>query len=102
MAVVNITLGEVSGVAASGGTMPILKGSTASSENKTSSGTSQQSALVASNNVGTVFVITVTGGNVCVKFGTNPTATNASTYILDGQTRSFSAVPGDKVALIDA
>lgn len=50
---------------------------------------------------GGAWVITVSGGNILVKFGPTPTATSQDVLILDGQTREFWARPGDTVAIID-
>lgn len=71
----------------------------------TTSGTSQQSAIVADPGAfGAFWVLTVTGGNVWVKFGEDPTAAAESDWlILDGQTREFSIdALLQKIAVIDA
>lgn len=68
----------------------------------TSGASSTASTITAGNDV--QCQITVTGGNVWVKFGAAPTAAAGSDYlILDGQTREFGMIaPGHKVAVIDA
>ncbi len=69
----------------------------------TTSGTSQQS----SNSVQTAddneyWVITVSGGDVWVKFGASPTAAAGDEWLInDGQTREFKARAGDKMAVKD-
>lgn len=71
----------------------------------TTSGTSQLADITSeSGPYGAFWVLTVTGGNVWVKFGTNPVAAAGSDWlILDGQTREF-AIDGElqKIAVIDA
>lgn len=69
----------------------------------TSSGTSGTPAIVAKDygSNGGAWIITVSGGNVTVKFGASPEATSQDILILDGQTREFWARPGDTVAIID-
>lgn len=84
-------------------TMPVPESVTVGSDTITSSGTSQQSSVVASR-VGQFWTVAVTGGNVYVCFGADPTAaTDAGHLLLDGQTRAFSVTAAsEKVAIKDA
>lgn len=68
----------------------------------TTSAASQTSTNAAGNE--DVCQLTVTGGNVWVKFGAAPTAAAGSDFLLtDGQTREFGHLPaGTKVAVINA
>lgn len=50
-----------------------------------------------------VWTVTVAGSNVWVMFGENPTAVAGEGFlIIDGTTRDFGCVAGDKIAVIDA
>ena len=76
-------------------------------ETITTSGTPQQTTNVAAPTGGyEEFVqVTVSGGNVYLEFGDNPTAAAASAdavLVLDGQTRDFALGRGEKVSVIDA
>ncbi len=47
-------------------------------------------------------MITVSGGDVWVKFGASPTAAAGDEWLInDGQTREFKALAGDKMAVKD-
>lgn len=72
------------------------------SEVITSSATSQSSS--AATRGGDVAIVTVSGGNVWVQIGTNPTAASGADWlVLDGQTREFGPIAeGEKIAVIDA
>ena len=49
---------------------------------------------------GGAWVITVTGNDVYLRFGPNPTAAIGDILVLNGQTREFWARPGDKVSVL--
>ncbi len=70
----------------------------------TTSGTSQQSSnSVQAADDNEYWVITVSGGDVWVKFGASPTAAAGDDWLInDGQTREFKALAGDKMAVKDA
>lgn len=71
-------------------------------EEITSSATSASSSNASPSGTG-FCVITVSGGDVWVKFGSAPTAAAGSDWlILEGQTRDFKVAKGTKVAVIDA
>lgn len=95
MATVNVVLTQ------SNSNKPIPRGSVRASEAITSSGSSQQSTGVAQG--GEIWSITVSGGNVWVRMGSNPTAAAGDDWLLvDGTTRDFEASANEKVAVIDA
>jgi hypothetical protein len=106
MAVFSATLTGVNNGARSGGTMPLprsIEDSTATII--TTSGTSQQASITAATtDRKQVWVLTASGADVWVKFGTNPTAVASSGfYIVSGQTREFSVTEAsEKVAVINA
>lgn len=83
-------------------TAQIIAGIPSKAESIATSGTSQASTNAAGNE--DCCQLTVTGGNVWVKFGAAPTAAAGSDYLLiDGQTREFGHLPaGTKVAVINA
>lgn len=83
-------------------TAQIIAGIPSKAEAITTSGTSQASTNAAGNE--DCCQLTVTGGNVWIKFGAAPTAAAGSDYlIIDGQTREFGHLPaGTKVAVINA
>jgi ferric-dicitrate binding protein FerR (iron transport regulator) len=84
-----------------GSTIPAFAGEQTDQTAITTSGTSQQSAAFAAT-TGAVRV-TVTGGDVRIKFGEDPTATAASLLLADGESFDyFSGGAGGKVAVIDA
>lgn len=103
MATVHIVLSKVQGLALTGVTMPVANSVPLYSDTKTSSVTSQQSDITAPD-TNAFWSITATGGNVYVKFGSNPTAvTDEGWLILDGQTRDFAvSAASEKVAIKDA
>lgn len=84
-----------------GSTIPAFAGEQTDQTAITTSGTSQQSAAFGST-TGAVRV-TVSGGDVRIKFGVNPTSTAASLLLADGNSFDyFSGGAGNKVAVIDA
>jgi hypothetical protein len=70
------------------------------SENITSSGTSAQSTNTFSDDE--VCMITVTGGSVYIKTGSNPTAASGDFLILDGSSVPVKGSTDHKIAVIDA
>lgn len=66
----------------------------------TTSASSTQSAAFDAN-TRMVAISTPAAGAVCVKFGTNPTATTGSLRLPANSTFFFGVVPGHKVAMID-
>jgi hypothetical protein len=70
----------------------------------TTSGTSQQSSnSVPAADDNEYWIITVSGGDLWVKFGADPTAAAGDEWLVtDGQTREWKALSGDKVAVINA
>ena len=69
----------------------------------TTSGTSQQASITA-DDLGEVWVITTSGGNVWAAFGSDPTATAGTHWLLlAGTTREFSvSAVSEKVAVVNA
>lgn len=106
MATVDIAIAAAQTRGANGGTLPVYDPVPVDTDLITSSGTSQQTDFtVPAGSYGLVWCFTVTGGNVRVKFGDNPTAVAAEDggwLILDGQTRDFAATAGHKAAVITA
>lgn len=106
-ATVDIALAAAQTPGRSGGTMPVPDSSPVDTDVITSSGSSQVSDFsVPPGSFGLFWILTVTGANIRAKFGPGtPTAVAAEDggwLILSGQTREFSAVPGEKVAIITA
>jgi hypothetical protein len=86
---------------------PVPAATPFAAEEITTSETSQQSGVYNAGvygSYGSYWVLTVTGGNVWVKFGSDPTAAAGDQWlILDGQTREFAVdAEGQKLAVIDA
>lgn len=109
MAKVDIIIAGCSGQGAGGRPLPVPDPVPVLHEVKTSSGTSSPTTGAAAGEAGTktnqVWVITVSGGDVRVKFGAAPVAADAADggwLVLDGQTREFTALGGHKAAVIDA
>lgn len=102
MATVHITQGQATARYITS-SLPVPNSVPYASDTMTSSGTSAKSSIVASG-AGNVWSITVLGGNIWVKFGTNPTAAADDGWlILDGQTRDFGVTTdGEEVAIKDA
>jgi hypothetical protein len=97
MATLNVVLARADG--------PVPNSKVVGAQSITTTGSSQQSSVVsgANHNASQFWILTATGGNVWVKFGTNPTAAAGSDWlILDGQTREFKSAAGEKVAVINA
>ena len=90
-----------------GGLQPVADAVPLSAEAITSSGTSAQGSTAiapATWRPNLYWLITVSGGNVWVKFGTNPTAASGDDHlILDGQIDTYAVTEGSqKIAVIDA
>lgn len=108
MATVHITLGQVTGVSVQAVSMPAARSVPIAADTMTSSGTSAQSSITADtgglSRQAAFWSITVTGGNVFVRFGSDPTAASDTGHlILDGTTRDFAvSATGEKVAIKDA
>jgi hypothetical protein len=106
MATVDIAIAAVQTRGSYGGTVPVIDPVPVDTDLITSSGTSQLTDFsVPAGTSGYVWVFTVTGGNVRVKFSDNPVAVAAEDggwLILDGQTREFGATAGHKAAVITA
>lgn len=66
----------------------------------TSSGSSQQSTNAAAS--GELVRVAVSGGNVHVLVGANPTADTDDLLLTDGSTEYFACNNGDEVAIINA
>lgn len=103
MATVHVTMNNVQGRAITGSTMPVVDSQPTDAATATSSGTSAEVAGIVGA-AGKFWQIAVTGGNVWVAFGSNPTAgSGAGHLILDGQTRDFAVTAdGEEVAIKDA
>lgn len=104
MATVGIALVSVSNVVEAGlnSVQPVPDSSTAYSESKTSSASSQQSSTVVPQRGGLLWEIVPSGGAVWVTFGPNPVASAGVTFqVPDGAVRHFKANAGDKAAIID-
>lgn len=103
MATFSATLTRVRNGASSGGTMPVARSiADATATAITTSSTSQQADITGGD--GQYWVLTVTGGDVWVLFGTNPTAVASSGYLMtSGSTREFGVTAtSEKVAVINA
>lgn len=103
MATVHVTLSRVKGRASTGSTMPVRDSVELFADTMTSSATSAQSAITAPD-LDCFWNVTVTGGNVWVKFGPNPTAgSGAGHLLLGGSYPDFSPITvGEKIAIKDA
>ncbi|KAA3504602.1 hypothetical protein DXM27_05150 [Rhizobium rhizogenes] len=105
MATVGIAVSAVSNKASSGlnAVMPVPDANAAASAAVTSSASSQTASVTApSDGKQYYWIITASGGNVWVTFGSNPTAVAGTTYlIVDGTTRDFAASAAQKCAVID-
>lgn len=106
MATVDIAIAGIQSRSLNGAFAPVIDPIPLDTDLLTSSASSQQSDFaVPATASGAVWQITVTGGAIRAKFGTDPTAVAAEDggwLILDGQTREFGAFPGHKVAIISA
>lgn len=105
MATVAVTLTRVSNNARSGlnAVMPSPDAASYASASVTSSGTSQQAAVTSPDDAkGMFWIITASGNDVWVTFGTNPTAAAGTSYlVVSGTTRDFAASANQKCAIID-
>lgn len=84
---------------------PVPSATALASTSVTTSGTSQQADITSSGaSYGAFWVLTASGGDVWVKFGSDPTAAAGDEWlIVDGQTRDFAIdAYSQKVAVIDA
>lgn len=103
MATVHITLNRVAGPARANPIMPVIESVEIAADTMTSSASSAQSSAVATAEPDAYWQITASGGDVFVKFGSNPTAASDSGHlIIDGTTRDFAvSATGEKVAVVD-
>lgn len=106
MATVGIALTSVGNIASSGlnAVMPTPDSAAYGTDSITSSASSQQSSItVPSDGRQYYWVVTVSGGDVWVKFGDDPTAAAGDGWLVaDTTTRDWSAHGGQKAAIIDA
>ena len=106
MATVHVVLAGASGRSSTGATQPVTNSVEYAAQTMTSSATSTQSTAVApaAGWEGLFWEVTVSGGNILGKFGSNPTAVSgAGVFITDGQTRNFAVSgPSEKFAIKDA
>ena len=102
MSTVHVTLSSIGNKAQTGTTMPVVNSISSGADTLTSSASSAQSSLTGE--VGQFWSVTVTGGNVWGKFGTDPTAASDHGHLLiDSTTRDFAVtVAGEKLAIKDA
>lgn len=83
------------------GIVPVVDGDAHSAFDITTTGSSQASGTAAAKDG--IAQLTITGGDVYVKFGKNPSVTSGTGFLmLDGSTRDFGVRAGYKVAVIDA
>jgi len=103
MATVHTTIEAVNGTSALGGVMPVAQSIETLAETLTSSATSAAGTIEAPGK-NLFWSVTVSGGDIWVKFGTDPTAASGSGYLMtDGQTRDFAVtLVGEKIAIKDA
>lgn len=107
MATVHIAIGYSKANDARGFRIPLRQSLVSRSVVMTSSGTSAQSSLTATQaeiNQWGLWIVTVSGGAIDVTCGENPTAVNTNSHrVLDGQVLELgiSAV-GEKIAIKDA
>jgi hypothetical protein len=102
LATVHVTLGRVSARADTGSTLPVLSSVPRAAETLVSTPASAAAQMVGQ--VGEVWSITVTGGDVFVAFGAEPVAASgAGRLLLAGQSREFAVTAvGEKLAVISA
>lgn len=103
MATVTIVLGKAtSKFGENNDPMPIPNAAYDEQQDITSSAASQPTTIVADDKR-QYWSVTASGGNVRVVAGAAPTATATTGWlVIDGQTREFGAVLGQKLAIIDA
>jgi len=106
MATVGIALVSASNVAESGlnSVLRVPDSATTMTATVASSAVSQQGALVVPDDGRhLLWEVTTDTGALWVAFGPSPTASPGTQFLVPlGTTRNWKAVPGDKVALIDA
>lgn len=87
-----------------GGSLPLAESIPINAETLTSSGTSQQGTIVASNTSTEVWHVKAVSGAMWVAFGASPTATTTTDiHLAEGETYECSAsVVDEKIAVIDA
>ena len=105
MATIEVTMGRAGARAANGQGVGVMLMDGAVSQSLGSSGISTQTTIVApgTQRDNCVAHIKVTGGNVRVARGTNPTATGTDLILFaDSALNDFGIRPGDKLAFIDA
>ena len=103
MATVHVTMNNVQGRAITGSTMPVVDSQPTDAATATSSASSAEVAGIVGA-IGQFWQVTVSGGDVWVAFGTNPTAASGSGHlVLDGETRDFAVTAvGEEIAIKDA
>ena len=105
MATVHVVLFTCGGKTVKGTEMPVPKSIPAYVDTMASSATSAKASINSGSDWKNAFwSITVSGGNVYARFGTDPTAvTEEGWLILDGQTREFAvSAASETVAIKDA
>jgi hypothetical protein len=107
MATVHIAIGYSQGRGVGGVQLPVRKGAGVRSEQLTSSATSLQSTLVATQTEvsnGAMWFVTTSGGAIDIQTGLNPTAVNTASHrLLDGGTIELAITAvGELAAIKDA
>lgn len=102
MGLVHVTLGQASGRAKTGSTLPVPDSIEIGADTLSGSAASQQSDLLAK--MGEVWTVTAVSDNIFVKFGSDPVAASGAGHLLlSGCPCSFIAMSDDeKVAFINA
>ena len=102
MATIHITLSSISGLSATGLTMPVVNSVEVGADTVTSTSTSAQSSLEGQK--GLFWTVSALDGNVWVKFGASPTAASDTGHLVGvGQSRDFAVTTtGEKIAIKDA
>ena len=103
MATLSVVLATGNTVSRWGDTLPVPLSVPKGAQALTTSGSSAQSSITTSASLSDIWILTASGGNIWVKFGTNPTAAVGGDWlILNGQTREIGVtVDGEKLAAID-
>jgi hypothetical protein len=107
MATAHFVVAQVNSRGLTNAALPIPLSVPMESEAISTSGTSQATtaAVPGTNRFSDhVWIVSVSGGNVWVKFGATPTAAAGNDWLIQsGETREFGAtVGGEKAAVIDA
>ncbi len=102
MADVNLVRMEIDNRAKTGIVMPVMNSIFKSSETLTAGATAQLFADAGEVDRAELWIITVTGGNVRVAFGSAPVASPSTGMLLLPGRHEFSAMIGQKVSVIDA